>query len=113
MKVKEREENKPRQNSNVLIIIVSFLLLASIGVSVVGLLNGKEENGERKKSELTETIKEEKSKSEEESLTELFQKEFTERQNLGREYLNDPFNEICEPARGDVPTMSSFTVCQP
>lgn len=112
MKLKE-EEGKSRQNSNVLIFVFSFLLLASIALSVIGLINGK------KKDEIKNGDEWEKSQNyldkdaDEESLTDLFQKEFLEMSVSESEYADDPFRKECAPSGEDgIPAISSFTVCQ-
>lgn len=112
MVTKEEGENKPRRNSNFLILIVSTLLFASIALSVVGLLNGNKDNAGVEEKELSETQTEVQNESQE-SLTDMFQKEFSEESDSKGGYSNDPFREICKSIKGDYPAMSSFTVCQP
>ncbi len=112
MVIKEEGDNKSRHNSYLLILIVSTLLFVSIALSVVGLLNGKKDNAgkEEKESAQTQT---EVQKEPQESLTDIFQKEFSEESDTKSEYSNDPFREICKSVKGDFPAMSSFTICQP
>jgi hypothetical protein len=108
---KEDSENKSRYKSSVLIFIVSFLLLASIAVSVVGLLNGKNHDNEESKRE-SDLTNDETDKG---SLTDLFDREFSERSEISDEdETYDPFKETCvQKDGGDTPAFSSFTFCSP
>jgi flagellar basal body-associated protein FliL len=110
MSVEEGENNK--RNSNVLIVIVSFLLLASIGLSVVGLLNGRKDYVALNDEESPENQIQDQ-KEPEDSLTDMFEKEFIKELGSDGVSANDPFKEICTPASGDAPAVSSFTLCQP
>ena len=109
MAIRDGSESKLKINSSLLIFIVSFLLLASIALSVVGLLNGKKEveiDTDRESEETQNEIQEE-------SLTDLFQKEFSEQEGTFDEYYNnDPFKEVCAPVAGQgSAAISSYTVC--
>lgn len=111
MSVEEGENNK--RNSNVLIVIVSFLLLASIGLSVAGLLNGRSRyvalNGEESPENQIQDQKEP-----EDSLTDMFEKEFSRQPGYEGSYESDPFREGCVlVTEGDSQVISSYTVCAP
>lgn len=110
MAIRDGSESKLKINSSLLIFIVSFLLLASIALSVVGLLNGKKEveiDTDRESEETQNEIQEE-------SLTDLFQKEFSEQSDSGQDSLYDPFKEFCGNKGSDgAPSISSYTVCTP
>lgn len=102
-------ENKTRENSSILIFIVSLLLLASLSLSVISLLNEKKDSKEdRQKMGLQEQLQKEK----EESLTEIFEKGFKDESESGWNNLNDPFREECAFTEEDgVPSITSHTVC--
>jgi flagellar basal body-associated protein FliL len=107
---KKELEDKTKTNSSVLVIIISFLLLVSIAISVLGVLNGKKEVSSD--SEEKEILPKDELQSEE--LNNIFQKEFSERSNskVDEYYLNDPFKEICASTSGDdIPAISGGTVC--
>lgn len=111
MKFKE-EEGKSRQNSNVLIFVFSFLLLASIALSVIGLINGKKKDEIKNGDGPEESQYYPNKDTDNESLNDLFQKEFLEMSVSESEYANDPFRKECAPSGEDgVPAISSFTVC--
>lgn len=112
MKIKDKLNGEPQTNSNVLIIVVSFLLLVSIAMSVLGIINGKSEGGINDVESVDKVNVE--VQFEDETLDEMFQKEFAESAKSEDGYdLNDPFRETCAPVDGNQPATTSFTVCQP
>ena len=103
-------EDKSKSNSSVLIFIVSFLLLVSIAISVLGLLNGKKEESIDGDEEMIKP----KNELQGEEITDLFEKEFSEEKDskVDEYYLNDPFKEICASTSGDdLPSITGGTVC--
>lgn len=100
------EPENSKNNSSVLVFIISFLLLVSIAISVIGILNGKKEENINSRREDTEL----QDKTEEKSLTDLFEKNFTEQRDARNGY--DPFKETCSSVEGvDSAAITSYTVC--
>ncbi len=106
------EEEKTQNYSNIIVFIVSFLLLASISLSVIGLVKGKKEVVGQKDIEPSDYLNEFSSDFDQ-SLSDVFEKNFSEESSSTWKYPNDPFREICKDVEGEGYAMTSFTVCQP
>lgn len=104
-------DKKSGGNLNVLVVIFSFLLMVSIAMMVAGLINGweKVDADDNDTSVKINFDKEEAG----DSLTDIFQKEFSQISEEGTYAANDPFRETCAPVSGSEPATTSFTVCQP
>ena len=114
MNAEKKLENDQKRSSNISILIVSFLLLVSIAMTVFGFLSGKSGDSDANRDDSRKTRVNVERESEDESLSDMFQKEFSENLKDENGYdLNDPFRETCAPVDGSQPVTTSFTVCQP
>ena len=111
MAVNEKINSKSGKESWLVVVIVFILFIASLGAVVIGI--SKSEKGSQINSQEAFKMQDAaKTEMGEESLDELFRKEFTREVDNNGNYSNDPFREICQAAGdGGALIISSYTVC--